>query len=146
MKQQRATSAPTEASETPAGATAPRSGKGASSASRSSVMEMRYGHGDPLTIGGEGGDKLRAAETFALVSSIEKVLAAVAGTPIESRVHPELMESTVEVATGVCRNIDDARRDLTSLRRDLAKTIRPLGLRIGSAGTHPFSLAEDQRI
>jgi carboxylate-amine ligase len=147
MKQQRGTS-DDETTESSGGQGGKGKGSraGAASGPRSSVMEMRYGSGDPLTIGIEEEYMLLDEDDYGLVSAIEKVLEAVAGTPIEGNVHPELMESTVEVATGVCRTIDDARRDLTTLRREISSTIRPLGLRIGSAGTHPFSLAEDQRI
>jgi carboxylate-amine ligase len=113
---------------------------------RPSVLEMAYGRGDPLTIGVEEEYMLLDATSYELVSAIEQTIEAVRGGPIEHRVHPELTESTCEVATGVCRDIDDARRDLSQLRRELAAAVRPLGICIGGAGTHPFSFAEKQRI
>jgi carboxylate-amine ligase len=122
-----------------------RSGKGGA-AHRSSVLDMRYGEGPPLTIGIEEEFMLLDADSLALVSRIDDVLAAVAGTPLEGRVMPELMECTVEVATGVCATIDDARRDLLSIRRELGSVLRSLGLRLGGSGTHPFSIPEQQRI
>jgi carboxylate-amine ligase len=124
----------------------PRSGKGSAGAVKSSVLDHRFGRGDPLTVGVEEEYMLLDGTTFDLRNGIEQVLQAVQGSPLEGQVHPELMESTVEVASKVCKNIDDARRELTALRRGLAEAVGPLGLRIGSAGTHPFALAEDQRI
>ena len=59
---------------------------------------------------------------------------------------PELFESTAEVATGICPDVDDARRDLSAIRRGLATALEPLELRLGSSSTHPFSLSENQRI
>jgi carboxylate-amine ligase len=139
---------------TEADVTASRSGKGkggkgagtSTGSMRSSVLEMAYGSGPPLTIGVEEEYMIVDNERYHLVSTIETVLEALEGTPIAGRVHPELMQCVAEVATGVCRNIDDARRDLTEVRRVLARTIASQGLRIAGGGTHPFSLSEDQRI
>jgi carboxylate-amine ligase len=74
------------------------------------------------------------------------VLERLEGGALADRVHPELMESTAEIATGICVSVDDALRELTELRRGLASTLHPLGMRLAGTGTHPFSLAEDQRI
>ena len=86
------------------------------------------------------------AESLALVSRIDDVVDAVAGGPLEGHVQAELTECTVELATGVCADLDEARRELLELRRGLGDAIRPLGVRAGGAGTHPFSLPEQQRI
>ena len=89
---------------------------------------------------------LVAADGYALCSEIETVLAQLEGGAIADRVHPELTESTAEIATGICTGVDDALRELTELRRGLASTLGPLDMRLAAAGTHPFSLAEEQRI
>jgi glutamate---cysteine ligase / carboxylate-amine ligase len=113
---------------------------------RASVWEEKFGSGPPLTLGVEEEYMILDGTTMALASRIDDVLEGVAGTSIEDRVQPELMECVVEAATGVCRDIDDVRRDLTRIRRGLAAAMRPHGLRLGGSGTHAFSLAEDQRI
>ena len=59
---------------------------------------------------------------------------------------PELMQSTLEVATPVCRTAGDADRELRRLRTAVRDIAADNGLRVGSAGTHPFSLFERQRI
>jgi carboxylate-amine ligase len=113
---------------------------------RSSVLDMHYGSGPPLTLGVEEEFQLLDASTFALVSRIDEVLERVEGTPIAGRIHPELMESVVEAASDVCRTIDDVRREVTQIRRGLGAILKPLEMRLCGAGTHAFSHAEDQRI
>jgi carboxylate-amine ligase len=113
---------------------------------RLSVLDHKYGSGPPLTIGVEEEYMLLDAKTLELGGSIDDVLAALPDQPWATRVTPELFESTAEVATGICSGVDDARRDLTAIRRGLATTLEPLDLRIGSSSAHPFSLSENQRI
>jgi carboxylate-amine ligase len=52
----------------------------------------------------------------------------------------------LEIATPVCRNADDVMRWLTKLRGYVSEIAREQGTRVGSAGTHPFSLFERQQI
>jgi carboxylate-amine ligase len=61
-------------------------------------------------------------------------------------VKPELMQSVLEIATDVCRNVSEAAGQLDELRRRVRQTAERKGLTIGSAGTHPFARWEDQRI
>ncbi len=56
------------------------------------------------------------------------------------------MESVLEIATKPCRNTVEAGQQLTALRRHANATALGHGLAIGSAGTHPFAMWEDQRI
>jgi carboxylate-amine ligase len=116
------------------------------SATRLSVLDHKYGSGPPLTIGVEEEYMLLDAETLELGGTIDDVLAALPDEPWATRVMPELFEATAEVATSICTTVDDARRDLTDIRKGLAGALQPLGLRLGSSSTHPFSLSENQRI
>jgi carboxylate-amine ligase len=77
-----------------------------------------------------------------LSNSIETMLEATS----EGAVRPELMESVLEIATVPHRNTVDAGQELRALRRQVRETAASKGLAIGSAGTHPFALWEDQRI
>jgi carboxylate-amine ligase len=113
---------------------------------RSSVLEANFGQGPPLTLGVEEEHMLVSSDNYGLASEIEVVLEKLEGGALAGRVHPELTESTAEIATGICVGVDDALRELTELRRGLATTLRPLGMRLAATGTHPFSLAEEQRI
>jgi carboxylate-amine ligase len=86
------------------------------------------------------------AETFDLVQHIDTVLAAVSGHELEPRINPELMQSVLEVTTPVCRTPADVAEQLRTLRGFVCEVARARGMRVGSAGTHPFSLFERQRI
>jgi carboxylate-amine ligase len=107
---------------------------------------MRYGQGPALTVGVEEEYMILDGETLELTSRIKQVQEAVADEPWADRVMQELTESCVEVATDVCRTVDEAYRDLADIRRTLWRSLEPLGMQFGSAGTHPFSKSEDQRI
>ncbi|TML71602.1 MAG: carboxylate-amine ligase [Actinobacteria bacterium] len=85
-------------------------------------------------------------ESFDLVQHIDTVLAAVKGHELESQVNAELMQSVLEIATPVCRTAADVHEELCKLRGYVCGVARSKGLRVGSAGTHPFSLFERQRI
>lgn len=111
-----------------------------------SVDDHRFGHGAPYTLGVEEEYMLLDPDSFDLVQHIDTVLAAVEGHELETQITSELMQSVIEIATPVCRTAGDVMRELTTLRGYVCTTARAHGLRVGSAGTHPFSLFETQRI
>ena len=84
-------------------------------------------------------------ESMALSSAIERVLARVP-PQFAGNIKPELMQSYVEINTGVCRTVDDAQRDLREKLLALQDVTDGLGLRLYWAGTHPFSHWRDQKI
>src|ERR671916_2883112 len=51
----------------------------------------------------------------------------------------ELLECTIEVITGVCDNVDEARQDLEEKLNRLIEAADGFGYRILCTGTHPFS-------
>ncbi len=65
---------------------------------------------------------------------------------LEGNLKPEMHQSVVELRTEVCPDIHDARRQVVSLRSELAAVAARDGLKIASAGTHPFSRWHDQPI
>ncbi len=111
-----------------------------------SVLEHRFGESDPYTVGVEEEYMLLDAETYDLVQHVDTVLAAVKGHELAPQVNAELMQSVLEIATPVCRTAEDVHEELTRLRSYVCGVARGQGLRVGSAGTHPFSLFERQRI
>src|SRR5438874_6133633 len=121
-------------------------GKGAGFASGVSVLEHTFGQSDPYTLGVEEEYMLLDGETFDLVQHIDTVLAAVSGHELEPRINAELMQSVLEIATPVCRTDADIHEQLRRIRAYACEVARDEGLRVGSAGTHPFSLFERQRI
>ena len=124
-------------------------GKGAEGlgGAQASVLQHSFGTSDPYTLGVEEEYMLLDPETWDLVQHIDSVLAAVAQAGVhEDRIHAELMQSVLEVTTPVCRTAGDVYRALAQLRGYVAEIARSEGCRFGSAGTHPFSLFERQRI
>jgi carboxylate-amine ligase len=122
-------------------------GKGSPSfAPGGSVLDHKFGAGDPYTLGVEEEYMLLDTETFDLVQHIDTVLAAVHGHELEPRINAELMQSVLEIATPVCRTAADVEEQLRRIRSYVSAIAREQGLRVGSAGTHPFSLFERQRI
>src|SRR5437868_10487356 len=123
-------------------------GKGAEGlgGAQASVLDHTFGKSDPYTLGVEEEYMLLDPETWDLVQHIDSVLAAVESGEHVERLHAELMQSVLEVTTPVCRTAADVMRALTQLRGYVAEIARSEGCRFGSAGTHPFSLFERQRI
>jgi glutamate---cysteine ligase / carboxylate-amine ligase len=111
-----------------------------------SVLEHRFGEGEPYTLGVEEEYMLLDGESFDLVQHIDTVLASVVGHELEAQIKPELMQSVLEIATPVCRTAADVDRELRTLREYVTSVAQEKSLRVGSAGTHPFSHFERQRI
>lgn len=65
---------------------------------------------------------------------------------LHEHVKPEMHQSVVELGTGICRDIAEARRDVTHLRKVITDVARKQGLAVAAAGTHPFSHWVDQKI
>ncbi|HKD32571.1 MAG TPA: glutamate--cysteine ligase [Gaiellaceae bacterium] len=119
---------------------------GDSFAEGGSVLDHNFGRSDPYTLGVEEEYMLLDGETLDLVQHVEAVLEAAVGGEFERRVNPELMQSVLEIATPVCRTAVEVDDELRKLRGYVTGIAREQGMRVGSAGTHPFSLFERQRI
>ncbi len=77
-------------------------------------------------------------ETRDLTSHDQKIV-EVAEQIHRDRVKAEMHQAVVEVGTGICQNIEEARKDISDLRKLVCGIASNMGLRIGAAGTHPFS-------
>ena len=64
---------------------------------------------------------------------------------LENQVAPEFFQSQIEVGTRVCTTIDEARSELSRLRRLVSDVASKYGLAIIAASTHPFSTTESQK-
>ncbi|MGH2575283.1 MAG: carboxylate-amine ligase [Ignavibacteria bacterium] len=58
---------------------------------------------------------------------------------LKEQIKPEMHQSVVEVGTNICRNIQEARAEVVSLRSKIASLAIENELRIAAAGTHPFT-------
>lgn len=63
---------------------------------------------------------------------------------LTGQVSPEFLRAQIEVETGVCGSLAEARSDLERLRRNVAKVAQRHGLALIAAATHPFASWEDQ--
>jgi carboxylate-amine ligase len=98
--------------------------------------------GHAYTIGIEEELMILDPDSLELVNAIEALIEPAPAGEIK----PELMESVLEISTEPCANIAQAGEQLRALRRQVAATAAARNLAIGSAGTHPFAMWEDQRI
>jgi glutamate---cysteine ligase / carboxylate-amine ligase len=124
----------------------PPSITGGGFAAGGSVLEHKYGEGDPYTLGVEEEYMLLDPESFDLVQHIDTVLSQIHEEEFKARIAPELMQSVLEISTPICHNAADVDGELRKLRAYVTQLGRKENCRVGSAGTHPFSLFERQRI
>jgi carboxylate-amine ligase len=87
--------------------------------------------------------------TRGLVCAASEVLETL-GRRFAGGEHPrakhELFESTIEIVTGVCSTVTEARADLAATLAEVAAELDGRGLAILSAGTHPFSHWHEQKV
>jgi carboxylate-amine ligase len=105
-------------------------------------VEVNFGRSTPFSIGVEEEFQLLSAESYELVSRFDEVAEA-AG---DKRVKPELLQSVLEVATSVARDVEEAMEETRGLRVRLRDAAAEGGTLIASAGTHPFSRWEHQDV
>jgi len=98
-----------------------------------------------FTLGIEEEFQIVDPHTRELRSHVSEILAD-GKTLFGEQVKPEMIQSMIEVGTGICKDIREARADITNLRGILSGLVRKKGLEIIAAGTHPFSHWQDQKI
>ncbi|HME06957.1 MAG TPA: carboxylate-amine ligase [Bryobacteraceae bacterium] len=99
-----------------------------------------------FTIGIEEEYQTIDPETRDLRSHIDVEILAQGKTLLHESVKPEMHTSVIEVGTGICKDIQQARQEITQLRHDMIGLARQNNLRLGAAGTHPFADWRDQGI
>ncbi|MBS8271443.1 carboxylate-amine ligase, partial [Halomonas litopenaei] len=81
--------------------------------------------------------------TFALAQAPDSLIAA-CKKDLEGQVSPEFLQCQIEIGTGVCHTIGEARRDLAHLRRTVARHAADYGLAPIAASCHPFADWKEQ--
>src|SRR5216684_992375 len=84
-------------------------------------------------------------QTRELRSHIQEILEG-GKVMLKEQIKPEMHQSVVELGTEICQSVVDARVHVIELRSRLAELAGRAGLKIASAGTHPFSHWRDQLI
>jgi carboxylate-amine ligase len=98
-----------------------------------------------FTLGIEEEFQIIDPETRELRSHIQEILAN-GKMFLKEHVKAEMHQSVVELGTEICSDIAVARQQVVELRSQLAMLAAGDGLKIASAGTHPFSHWMDQLI
>jgi carboxylate-amine ligase len=81
-----------------------------------------------------------------LRSHIDAEIIAKGKMQLKEAVKAEMHQSVVEVGTGICSNIQEAREEVRQLRGAIITLARENGLRLAAAGTHPFADWRKQEI
>lgn len=100
---------------------------------------------DQFTLGIEEEFQIVDPETRELKSHVSEILEE-GKLLLGEKIKPEMIQSMIEVGTGVCANIQEAREDITKLRCIISGLARNKGMEIVAASTHPFSKWSEQEI
>ncbi len=96
-----------------------------------------------FTIGIEEEYLLVDVETGDLAQAPDALMDACT-TDLQGKVSPEFLRCQIEVGSGVCKNISEARDDLRNLRATVARHAADHGLAPIAAACHPFADWKDQ--
>ncbi|HEX2700848.1 MAG TPA: glutamate--cysteine ligase [Acidimicrobiales bacterium] len=112
-------------------------------------MQIDFNGSETTSLGVEMELELVDAETRELRSAASEIL-DVLGVAHGDGGHPkakhELLESTIEIITGVCATVAEARADLAATLAELRVETDRRNIEILCSGTHPFSRWEDQQV
>lgn len=111
-------------------------------------MTIEFHPSRPSTLGVEWELALVDKRSGELVSVAEELLRAVCppGAAEHPKIKQELLLNTVEVITGICRTVPDAMADIRASMAEVRSVSEPLGVGLMSAGTHPFSAWNQQKV
>ena len=109
------------------------------------VLEHRFGAGPALTVGVEEEFILSIGSRSTSSSGSSAFLAFEQRGRFAGLISAELFESLIELHTPVCATVATPSASAPAARARPRRRRRG-GLRLGSAGTHPFSLFERQRV
>ncbi len=98
-----------------------------------------------FTLGVEEEYMVLDPETRELKSHEQKIVSE-GQKVIKDKVKAEMHQAVVEVGTDICQNIEEAYRDVSTLRNTISQIAGDLGYWVGASGTHPFSHWERQLI
>jgi carboxylate-amine ligase len=98
-----------------------------------------------FTLGVEEEFQIIDPETRELRSHVQQILEE-GKRVLKERVKPEMHQSVVELGTGICKNIQEVRRDVGEMRAEIIRLAGRTGMKVAAAGTHPFSNWADQKI
>ncbi len=110
------------------------------------LARERFDDADDFTLAVEEEFALLEPETLDLVNRFEELEAASKGTDLDGHLVGELIASEVEVRTGRCETFPEAAAKVGERRAQLLRLAEAHGVQLCSAGTHPWSPWQEQRI
>ncbi len=100
---------------------------------------------EKFTLGIEEEYQVIDPKTLELTSHEQRIVEE-ADKVMKDQVKAEMHQAVVEVGTNICTDIEDARKQVTDLRKTMCEIAGSLGFGIGAASTHPFSAWQAQLI
>ena len=111
-------------------------------------MQIPFHASERASLGVEWELQLIDRDTRALTAGATEILAEL--TPEGLDEHPkakhELLQSTVEIITGICTTVGEAKADLAATLAEVVDAADRRGLGVMCAGSHPFTPWESQQI
>src|SRR5215467_7628724 len=98
-------------------------------------MNLNY---KTFTLGVEEEYMVLDPKTYELKSHEQKIVHE-GQKVIKDKVKAEMHQAVVEVGTDICQDVDEAFKDVATLRKTIHHIANGLGYGVGAAGTHPFS-------
>lgn len=95
---------------------------------------IKFAKSDAYTLGVEMEFQLIDPVTLDLYPIAPSIIDKWSGR--DDRLKPELLQSMIEVNTGVCRDVHEVRKDLYSTVSQLSEICRELGVELAANGTH----------
>jgi carboxylate-amine ligase len=110
-------------------------------------MEIAFNASDGPTLGVEVELEVVDGSTRELTSVATELLDELSGgTGEHPKAKHELFECTVEIITGICTTVGEARIDLQGTLAELDALTKHRDLALMCSGTHPFSSWRDQKV
>jgi carboxylate-amine ligase len=109
------------------------------------MAKLQFCSNSSHTVGIELELGIVGAETHQLVSGCASLMRRLPAE-CDGFVKSELMQCCVEVISGVCNNVSDAREDLAGKLRHVERAADAEGMGLWWGATHPFGLWEDQQV
>lgn len=98
--------------------------------------EIEFQPSEELTLGVEIEIQLMDRQTLNLAPRAEEMLHALRDNP---KVKPEFFLSTIEVNTGICRNVQEVHKDFKPTVEQVQQVAQERGLLLAATGCHPFA-------
>ncbi len=100
----------------------------------------------PYTLGIEFELQLVNPPTYDLSQDASRLIASLSTPPECGEIKHDITESMLEIATGVCHSLDQARQQIHTLKQTVLHGADAMGLEVCGGGTHPFQRWQRQQV